>query len=257
MLRWVSKFELKPGAWVFVPTAEEVEFGNKLKREIESRWSPPNYYYHLRSGGHVAALYSHGARAYFLRLDIKDFFGRINRSRVTRNLKKYFSYDEARDHATRSTVKWPAADPVQYILPFGFVQSPLIASLCLRTSKLGNLLEKISQSASCDLSVYVDDIVVSADSEDELRHLKNQLWNAAEDSAFPVNLAKSTEVSDSITAFNVVLSAGGLRVSDERMQLFRAELGATDNPDKIAGIINYVKRINVGQSDELEVEFAT
>lgn len=257
MLKWVSKFELKPGAWVFVPTAEEVEFGNTLKRELESRWHPPNYYYHLRSGGHVSALYAHVARTYFLRLDIKEFFGCINRSRVTRNLKKYFSYEIAREYANRSTVKRPETNPVKYILPFGFVQSPLLASLCFRTSKLGNLLAEIGQSEAYDVSVYVDDIIVSSDCADELRKLRDALWKAADESALPVNLAKSSEVSDVITAFNVVMSAEGLHVSDERMQLFRGQLGATENPDKIAGIINYVKRINAEQSDELEVEIAT
>ena len=84
--KWSSKFELKPGKWVFVPTPEAVTTGKKIKKTIEKCWRPPAYFFHLRVGGHVEALRSHLNHDNFLRVDIKDFFGSISRTRVTRCL---------------------------------------------------------------------------------------------------------------------------------------------------------------------------
>jgi hypothetical protein len=105
--KWSSKFELKPGKWVFVPTAQAVLEGKKIKREIEKCWKPPSYYFHLKSGGHVEALRMHRAHENFLRIDIRDFFGSINRTRVTRCLKEKFKYATARSFAHASTVPDP------------------------------------------------------------------------------------------------------------------------------------------------------
>ncbi len=122
--RWISKFQIKPNSWVFVPTEEMIQYGLNLKQSIQKHWTPPDYYYHLRNGGHVKALKIHTESQYFIFLDIKDFFDSINRSRITRCMKKYFGYDKAREIAIGSTVK----SNKKFILPFGFVQSPIIAS---------------------------------------------------------------------------------------------------------------------------------
>lgn len=115
--RWISKFELKPGSWVYVPTDESVEYGDALKQTLEEKWHPPKIYYHLRDGGHVKALESHIECHYFVHLDISNFFGCINRSRVTRCLKSYWSYSEAREIAINSTVRDPSSRLKKYILP--------------------------------------------------------------------------------------------------------------------------------------------
>jgi hypothetical protein len=92
---------------VFVPTRETINSGESIKNKIESWWRPPKFYYHLRDGGYVKGLESHLNHDYFLHLDIRNFFGCINKSRVTRCLKKYWAYDQARQIASESTVKNP------------------------------------------------------------------------------------------------------------------------------------------------------
>lgn len=71
--KWSSRFELKPGAWVFVPTEETIKAGQDIKQALSARWKPPSNYYHLLSGGHVEALRAHAGNSWFIHLDIKDF----------------------------------------------------------------------------------------------------------------------------------------------------------------------------------------
>ena len=66
-IRWQHKYERSPGKWIFVPSEESKNEGLRIKDVIEKRWQPPEYYFHLRSGGHVAALRSHAASRIFLR----------------------------------------------------------------------------------------------------------------------------------------------------------------------------------------------
>src|SRR5262245_45013433 len=136
--KWSTKFPLKPGKWVFVPTNETVKVGREIKKAVEKYWKKrPRYFYHLRAGGHIAALRSHLGNSTFVRLDITDFFGSINRSRITRCLVPMVGFKKAREWANASTVIDPG-NPKRWIVPFGFVQSPILASLCLEQSALGS-----------------------------------------------------------------------------------------------------------------------
>jgi hypothetical protein len=56
--------------------------------------------------------------------------------------------------ASESVVKRPALDG--FVLPYGFVQSPILASLALDKSKLGKLLRKLNGRTDITVSVYVD-----------------------------------------------------------------------------------------------------
>lgn len=106
-LKWSSKFEHKPGKWVFVPSGECAAVGTKIKAAVEKNWDIPKFYFHLRSGGHVEAIKTHLKHRYFLHADIQDFFGSINRSRITRHIGEWFPYEIAREMANASTVKDP------------------------------------------------------------------------------------------------------------------------------------------------------
>ena len=64
--------------------------GAKIKTQVEGVWTAPDYFFHLRAGGHVRALQVHMGQTSFLHLDIQDFFGCVNRSRVTRCLSPLF-----------------------------------------------------------------------------------------------------------------------------------------------------------------------
>ncbi|NGZ88147.1 hypothetical protein GW587_28305 [Duganella sp. SAP-35] len=188
MPAWTSKFELKPGTWVFVPTADSIKTGRELKLEIEQKWRAPEFFYHLRAGGHVKALQAHLGNSRFARLDIKNFFGSINKTRVTRCLKSIFPYPQAREMANISTVLHPVDR--NSILPFGFVQSPIIASLCLHRSALGQYLQTLSRRKDLVISVYVDDIILSSDNEHDLTVALTEIKSRATRSNFIMNADK-------------------------------------------------------------------
>lgn len=249
--RWTSKFELKPGSWVFVPTGDQVLYGSEVKKAIESRWTPPNFYFHLRDGGHVKALKSHLHHNYFLHLDISNFFGSFNRSRVTRCLKGLFSYDQSRGMALQSTVKNPSSSPNDFILPFGFVQSPIIASLCLAKSRLGKYLGAINANPIFSVSVYMDDIIISSDVLEELQSVLTEIKPISEKSRFSFNQNKQEGPSSRITAFNIELSNELLQLTIERLKEFQKVYRETDNVHVLNGIVGYVESVNKEQSLEL------
>lgn len=145
---WDQKFELAPGKWVFVPSAESRRRGEHIASEIKKKWQPPPYFYHCHQGGHVEAVKRHLASRYLCCIDIENFFTSINRSRVTRALKKYFGYEAAREFTKDSVIRLIADSSSRYILPFGFLQSPIIASICLDESALGRALHKLASTHS-------------------------------------------------------------------------------------------------------------
>lgn len=71
--RWIHKFELKPNSWVFVPSEISIQEGREIKAKVEKIWQPSGAYFHLKAGGHVAALRCHMKNTSFLRLDIEIF----------------------------------------------------------------------------------------------------------------------------------------------------------------------------------------
>ena len=252
--KWSSKFELKPGKWVFVPTDESVAEGKKIKRELEKRWTPPPYYFHLRAGGHVEALRAHLKHSVFVRFDIHDFFGSINRTRVTRCLKDKFGYSVARAYANASTVPDPGGR--RTMVPFGFVQSQIVAAVCLAESALGLHLERLAANPDVTLTVYVDDIIVSSSSMSLLEQLVNDVQIAAARAHFVLSAAKCEGPAALITAFNIMLKSGSMEVNPERLMLFEKALAEATNEHQRAGITSYVTSINVTQGLALKASWA-
>lgn len=243
---WDTRFELKPDTWVFVPTEETIKIGKEIKHAVERVWIPPQYYFHLRSGGHVRALRSHLHNSLFVHVDIRNFFGSINRTRVTRCLKDLFGYADARKMANVSTVIHP--NNRHYILPFGFVQSPVIASLCLVKSALGSVLHEIVNDDNFAVSVYVDDIVLSGNDKELLQQALAKVSTAAERSGLPLNPEKEEGPSAMITAFNVRLSHGKLEIEPGRMAEFLDSYRTTGNERVKDGIHSYVESVNPAQA---------
>lgn len=208
---WEQKFEIAPGKWVFVPSAESRQRGEHITAEIKKKWHPPAYFYHCHQGGHVHAIKRHVASTLFCSVDIEGFFTSINRSRVTRVLKRYFGYDVAREFAKDSVVRLTGDDESQYILPFGFVQSPIIASVCLDESTLGRALHTLASSSAVVVSVYVDDIILSSDDPHLLQRAYEHILAAAARSGWKINQNKTRPPSQQISAFNINLSNGDLR----------------------------------------------
>lgn len=248
-IKWSSKFELKPGKWVFVPTEDSIELGKEIKRALEKCWTPPRYYFHLRAGGHVEALRTHLKHTHFLRIDVQDFFGSINRTRVTRCLKDKFPYSVAREYANASTVPDPGAK--RMIVPFGFVQSQIIAAVCLAESALGIYLDKLNKNPNVELTVYVDDIIVSSSDNELLEQVLDEIQVAADKARFVLNAAKQEGPAAMITAFNVTLTSGNMEVEPERLRLFVDALSIATSEFQRDGIKAYVTSVNPTQGSAL------
>jgi hypothetical protein len=251
---WIHRYELKPGSWIFVPDDETRAFGTELKHELLENWKVPSNYWHLLPGGHVRAIDRHVGDDVFMRIDIQNFFGSINRTRITRVLKTMMRYDRARDAARRSVVPHPD-DHNTFILPFGFVQSPIIASVCLRQSALGRYVEELSKLKGITTTVYMDDILISIHGESHsAQDIFETLRQKAERSEFVLSEKKLTGPTDSVTAFNIDVNHSGMSITNERLQEFITRCVESDNVNTVEGIRSYVTQVDSQQAQILESE---
>lgn len=209
------------GKRVFVPNERCLEIGYELKALVESRIKFDPFYYHLRRGGHVAALHAHRSQRYFARVDIERFFYSIGRNRVARELYE-LGILRAGTYAKWSCVKNPYDHP-SYVLPYGFAQSPMLATLVLARSSVGDYLRAISNEII--VSVYVDDIALSANDPGELEARFGTLLEVLDASNFRVNPKKVTATADALKLFNCELEHFRTAVTDERKAAFYAVAG--------------------------------
>jgi hypothetical protein len=110
-----------------VPTSIGRRIGNEIKEAVEETYDFSPTYFHMASGGHVAAMHHHRDSAVFARIDIARFFYSISRRRVQSAIDR-IGLKTSRFYARWSTVRNPYGEP-DYALPYGFVQSPILASL--------------------------------------------------------------------------------------------------------------------------------
>ncbi len=185
----------------------------------------------------------------FVHLDIRDFFGTINKSRITRCLKGLFSYADAREIANVSTVIHP--DKKRLILPFGFVQSPILASLCLAKSALGGCIRALPKKyAGLVTTVYVDDIILSCDDEAKLQQATGELKQCASKSGFELNSEKEEGPAPKITAFNIELSSLSLVIEGARYAKFLTAFAESHSQSKREGIRSYVNSVSPKQAEK-------
>ena len=151
--------------------------------------------------------------------------------------------------ANDRTVQHPV-DLGKYMLPYGFVQSPLLASLAFAHSKLGSCLSKLKEEGYC-VSVYVDDIIISAGSDSALNECWPDIQSAAESAKFPLNPTKMQGPGPMVTAFNIELSHGSLRLRSGRLNEFQSAYQTTSNPHARNGIFGYVQAVNPAQAATL------
>jgi hypothetical protein len=248
MQKWEHKFERKPQRWVFVPTEYYKKRGLEIHKKISKIWTAPSYYYHLNAGGHVAAMHAHKKNKYYLSLDIEDFFGSIGLSRITRNLVPLFGYTEARSMAKDSTVNHPV-DIKRMILPYGFTQSPVISSLVLANTALGKGLDLLSRHLK--VSVYMDDILLSSDSENILETAKINLIHLAEISKFNLHPEKCQGPAATLTAFNIDIKQWHLEINRNRMTDFVDVLENSPSEYKRDGILGYINSVNPLQASAI------
>ncbi|MEY0965521.1 reverse transcriptase domain-containing protein [Providencia alcalifaciens] len=246
--KWLYKFELKENHWIYVPTKVERQKGISLLDDLYSKWLPPLYYYHLRNGGHVAALKVHLENKYFAHIDLKGFFNSTGRSRITRVLKEFYPFEKAREIAKFSTVKNLVNFTPSHVLPFGFVQSPILATLCLHKSFLGNRIRTYFNRKDIKISVYMDDIIISSLEKNVLSEIYSDLIESIKISHYLINEIKSQPPSEQIIVFNIYLSQNKLRITEERILEFLINYTRAKSSKVKEGIKSYVQTINILQS---------
>jgi Reverse transcriptase (RNA-dependent DNA polymerase) len=95
-----------------------------------------------------------------VKTDLSKFFDHVTRTKVARALKEIrFKPATAFEYACQSTVE-KTLGRRDFSLPFGFPQSPLLATLALSRSALGRQLELI-RTQNIRVSIYMDDIILS------------------------------------------------------------------------------------------------
>lgn len=217
----------RKGKPVFVPSTRGRRTGMRVKEAVEANFTFDPIYFHMGAGGHVAALHHHRDSEFFARIDIARFFYSISRRRVQSALSR-IGVSQARIYAKWSTVRNPYGAPT-YSLPYGFVQSPILASLVIATSAVGAALEAISPDVK--VSVYMDDIAVSGDDLAAVQRVYEDLIDLLQAEDFDLSEDKLRAPSHAMDIFNCDLMNGRASVRDERIEAFIADSPSQEAKD--------------------------
>lgn len=218
MLRnYTYKFEIKKDRFVYLQDRASTVRGRAIVKQIERRYTPHRIFYnHRKSGGHVAALRLHQESAFFSHFDIEYFFGQISRTRIARALRQV-GFDRKR--AFNAAIDSVVVENKKKIIPYGFCQSPLLATLCLEQSNLGVELRKINEEGVL-VSVYVDDIILSSNDRAVLLSASERVVGAASAANLRLNTSKTSVCNDMLHAFNCIVSRGNIQIEGSRMDKF-------------------------------------
>lgn len=236
------------GKFAYEQLPEFKALGEQICERVYDAWKPPSIFYHHRNGGHVAALRKHLDNKFFSRFDISQFFNRVTKNKIIRALKTCgFSFAEANYAAAHSVVR----TELGFHLPFGFTQSPALASLCLNRSQAGQFLRKLDKDIL--ISVYVDDIILSHKSDAaKLQAASEKLMEVFELFGFPIAKEKTVISEAKITAFNIELKNQSLILTPERLTQFFSQVVENWQDDQaLDGIHNYVLSVNKNQGAEI------
>lgn len=206
----------KNGKPVYAPSDRGREIGKKLKNKIAKKFTFDRFVYHFKDGSHVVALHRHRDNEFFCRVDLERFFYTIRRNRLKRVLKEV-GIPKAEYFAKWSTVKNPF-DGKGYALPYGFIQSPILATLVLVLSPIGSFIRGLGSEITA--SVYMDDICLSAKDKDALQIAFDGLLAAIGEAGFTINANKTRPPERQIDIFNCSLENGSTEVLPERIKEF-------------------------------------
>ncbi|ACS60285.1 hypothetical protein Rleg_5465 (plasmid) [Rhizobium leguminosarum bv. trifolii WSM1325] len=201
---------------IFSPSEFGRELGNKLKAKVEKAYKFDSFVYHFKDGSHVVALHAHRKNQYFCRVDLQKFFYSIKRNRLRRALRT-IGIEKPEYYAKWSTVKNPFPDG-GYVVPYGFIQSPILATLVLSASAIGEFIRGLHPAITA--SVYMDDICLSSGDEHALWVAFEGLKVAVEEANFTLNADKTREPAPQIDIFNISLESGDTQVLPQRVEQF-------------------------------------
>jgi hypothetical protein len=216
------------GRCIFVPTEQCKRKGRRIIKFFR-RLEFPDYFYHYKPGGHVAAMHAHVENTLFFKIDIQNFYYSIARMRVTRALRSY-AYPGANTLAMWSTVRNPYHGGHDHVLPIGFDQSPLLASLVLMKSPVAVVIER-AISSGVRISVYMDDFIGSHTDTVLLEAAYANIRDASVAAGLIPNPAKLVPPTSAITAFNCDLQFGSANVSPVRIAKYEARDNRTPLSD--------------------------
>lgn len=212
-------YRLPRGKPVFVPTEAGRKVARDLRAKLDAVFVPDPFFYHLRKGGHVDALHAHREKKYFARVDIQNFFYSVGRNQIARELQR-LGLARGEHFAKWSTVKNPLAGP-PYSLPYGFVQSPILATLVLAKSVVGDCLREIDGKVV--VTVFMDDIAISGNVKRVIERTYKKIRRKITEAGFPINEQKSFGQSQGIELFNCQLKHMTTLVTEARQDEFYAE----------------------------------
>lgn len=150
--------------------------------------------------------------------------------------------------ASESVARRPSSS--DYTLPYGFVQSPILASLALDRSKLGAYLRRANANPALDVSLYMDDIVISSDDEKLLAGVAGELETASVAASFPLSTSKRQGPASRVSAFNIEIAHRSMLVTSARMSEFHSAF-ASGSAATREGIFGYVASVNPTQAASL------
>ena len=145
--------------------------------------------------------------------------------------------------------------PRRFALPYGFVQSPLLASIALDKRELGNCFRRLL-SGSGTVSVYVDDIIVSANTKEDVAVALSDIRSAARKSRFPINEAKSRGPTTAMSAFNIAFDMHAMEITGERYEEMCREVLISGAGQVSQGILSYVLSVSTAQAERMLREFS-
>lgn len=254
MRNFTARIPLGADKWAFEQVPELAKSAENQMRKIKHLWKPPAHFYHLKSGGHVAAVQSHLTNKYFAKIDLSRFYERVSRNRIIKRLCSLgYALDDATNFAVLSTVwrgKYKADGLKQFVLPYGFVQSALLASLDLSKSRLGSEIQD-RIFAGVNVSVYVDDIVISGAKVNIVEEAYIAINKAAAIAGFPVNTEKSSQAQEHVQAFNIDFKHGHMEVCRKRFEEFQEDILMDSDTDKRIALVGYVRSVNKEQARAL------
>jgi len=240
------RYQRAPGKWVYVPTQASKIRGYQIIGRVTKTYSPHSIFFHLGArGGHVAALRRHLDSRYFSRLDLANFFGNVTRTKTCEALEDIgFGNRQAFDWAVQSSV----VEDARKILPQGFPQSPLLATLVLERSALGRALIRLSNTVV--VTVYMDDVVLSGTEAAAVLHASDEVLEAAAVSNLPIAQNKVALAQGSVEAFNCDLTHRHMKISNPRLDRFASQWTA-GNAAAQEAIGRYLSAINEGDIQRL------
>ncbi len=210
---------IKNGKPVFVSTEACEKLGQDLHRRVLKAFKFDDFVYHFKDGSHVVAMHRHRPNKYFCKIDLSKFFYTVRRNRVQRALAD-IGLNRAEHFSKMSTIKNPYPEG-GYVLPYGFIQSPILATLVLLKSPVGIFLRGLDPSII--VSVYMDDICLSAMDEGKLWSAFDGLKQAIADAGFRLNEEKTREPCTDIEIFNCRIKQGATEVLPARVNKFYQE----------------------------------